>query len=795
MKKFIFVFLSILIAFNTLLHAEIPTRGNVTRLYVATFNRAPDSAGLNYWLNNSGLQLEQIAQSFFDQPETQTLYPLGTPDRNFIQSVYGNLFNRSPESAGWNYWEQELSSGRIHKSVFILAVINGAQGTDAIILENKTEVGMAYADAGLNNAQWAKEVMSNVTADLQSVDEAIIVINGFTNNTTCINNYYQKNSPETGFALCVEDVDQQFCERITEPDETYGVNAIMIPFSCIGAGFPADSQDESSNIYFEYELFKGIEYAYQTGDIADDTYLSDIRQSLAVTSGALVQAMLSINTFIFTNNATTSLDTFKERKTQVDQALNILETKAAITDGYLDMLSSPEEAQSYITANYKTIEPAEVEAILNSSKMKGVLRPLMAHYHVSARKAKEILDNAMDHLYTQYTEEADNYETATNVAKVVRDGAALAITIGATVATAGTVGGLGVVGGISSLVQGADGIVKLSKSSAELIIGKDGALDDTYKHSGFVGGLSAASEMLAIKSLFTKPDTVAGVISNMVYWSSKAREVTQDEVIAFGPASLNYGDYIHYKANKETYRKLLSNIYSGAFAYPTKGTYRSGTKVLVVDKKALQELVKKLLKVLPEDSQVQGTKDTLEDDNMGGWPNWPNPEACPMVYDPSVFSGRLLIISRFSDGFYKDYAECSYYTNNTLEAERLSTNIKLGEDHYDGGSYNGITKRYSESGQLIEEIPYTNDKKNGVVKWYGYSSGARVLGGETPYTDDKKNGVEKIYYESGEVWRAIPYTDDKINGVEKDYTESGCLYAETTYNNGDYVKNVEYDCP
>jgi hypothetical protein len=454
--------------------------------------------------------------------------------------------------------------------------------------------------------------------------------------TTCINNYYEKSEPDSGFSFCIEDVSKLLCDEIADPDDTYGVNAIMIPWSCSDAGFPADSLDESSGIYLVYEQYKGIEYAYQTGDIADETYLDDIRQSLAVTSGAVVQAILSINTFIFTNNATTSLDTFKERKAQVDQALDILEAKAGIVDSYLDMLSSPEQAQAYTAVNYKTIEPAEVEAILNSSKMKGVLKPLMAHYHVSARKAKEILDNAMDHLFTQYTAEADNYETATNVAKVVRDGAGLAITIGATVATAGTAGGLGVVGGISSLVQGADGIVKLSKSSAELIIGEDGALDDTYKHSALVGGLSAASEMVSVISLFSKPDSVEGAISNMYYWSSKVREVTQDEVIAFGPASLNYGDYIHYKPNRETYLRLLNHTYPGPVIYPTKGTYRTGTKVLVVDKKALQKLVKKVLKVLPEDSQVQGTKDALAEDEIGVYYK-PSSSACRD--DPDNWTG------------------------------------------------------------------------------------------------------------------------------------------------------------
>lgn len=47
----------------------------VTELYIATFNRAPDVVRLNYWVNNSFTAeirtIERIAQSFFDQSETQ----------------------------------------------------------------------------------------------------------------------------------------------------------------------------------------------------------------------------------------------------------------------------------------------------------------------------------------------------------------------------------------------------------------------------------------------------------------------------------------------------------------------------------------------------------------------------------------------------------------------------------------------------------------------------------------------------------------------------------------------------
>jgi len=52
-----------------------PTKEKVTKLYVATFNRAPDSEGIDYWINQSSLSLSQIAMSFFEQKEIEGKYP------------------------------------------------------------------------------------------------------------------------------------------------------------------------------------------------------------------------------------------------------------------------------------------------------------------------------------------------------------------------------------------------------------------------------------------------------------------------------------------------------------------------------------------------------------------------------------------------------------------------------------------------------------------------------------------------------------------------------------------------
>jgi len=167
---------SLLLSITAYASEDTPTKEEVAKLYVATFNRAPDKAGLDYWIN-SGNKLSAIAQSFFDQPETKTLYPQGTSNEDFITSVYANLFNRTPDTDGLNYWENQLNIGSFTKNSFIQAVINGAQNTatsnDADILTNKMIVGLSFSEAGKTDLNDAKNIMAGVNADSSSVDSAV----------------------------------------------------------------------------------------------------------------------------------------------------------------------------------------------------------------------------------------------------------------------------------------------------------------------------------------------------------------------------------------------------------------------------------------------------------------------------------------------------------------------------------------------------------------------------------------------------------------------------------------------
>ncbi len=153
------------------------TKKDVAKIYVATFDRAPDAGGLDYWVNDSGFtDIEDVAKSFFDSPEAQEIYTSDKTSTQFVKIAYENLFNREPEEDGLAYWVDELDSGNISQSLMLQALINGALGDDKVIIDNKTEVGLSFAEAGLDDVELAKSIMEGITADYTSVQKATLEI-------------------------------------------------------------------------------------------------------------------------------------------------------------------------------------------------------------------------------------------------------------------------------------------------------------------------------------------------------------------------------------------------------------------------------------------------------------------------------------------------------------------------------------------------------------------------------------------------------------------------------------------
>ena len=154
---------------------------SIVELYIASFNRAPDCIGLDYWGGrlSDGMGLQDIAKSFFVQKEAVAAYPTIMSTNDFVAVVYNNVLSRGPDTGGLNYWVDQLTNGSVSKDTFLLAIINGAMAptgsaVDRQTLANKEAVGEHYAIyQGLNNSTtWAKDVMSGVTDQMASVAAA-----------------------------------------------------------------------------------------------------------------------------------------------------------------------------------------------------------------------------------------------------------------------------------------------------------------------------------------------------------------------------------------------------------------------------------------------------------------------------------------------------------------------------------------------------------------------------------------------------------------------------------------------
>jgi hypothetical protein len=171
----------------------------ITDLYVAYFNRAPDSEGLAYWFKTiytGEYSLRTIAERFTFEQEYLQAYPSSLANRNFIEQIYLNLFDRNPDAGGWNYWSDELDTGHRQRSGFILDVIEGAYAPtsgpeDRTLIDNKHEASLYYS--GLLSLQPEEgfdstiaTVLNRVTGEANTLAAAERVIDYAFDNTATL---------------------------------------------------------------------------------------------------------------------------------------------------------------------------------------------------------------------------------------------------------------------------------------------------------------------------------------------------------------------------------------------------------------------------------------------------------------------------------------------------------------------------------------------------------------------------------------------------------------------------------
>ena len=110
----------------------------IYRLYNAAFGRFPDAEGLRYWIekNTSGIDTyRKTADSFILSDEFVALYDKNSTNSNYIENLYKNILDRSPDKQGFNYWLNQIEKG----------------------YENRSDLLMGFSESSENKAIFSEE--------------------------------------------------------------------------------------------------------------------------------------------------------------------------------------------------------------------------------------------------------------------------------------------------------------------------------------------------------------------------------------------------------------------------------------------------------------------------------------------------------------------------------------------------------------------------------------------------------------------------------------------------------------
>lgn len=178
----------------------------VELIYVAYFNRAAEGNGYLFWQQyyaneiasgkTATVAMTDMANLFQPQAETLALYPflsntsaLSATDpvavaavSGLLDTIYSNLFGRTADTDGKAFWSNAILTGSVTLGTAILAIADGATGTDVAILTNKVTVASSFTtqttQAGLGTSA------ANTTADLLA--EATSILTGVTADTATV---------------------------------------------------------------------------------------------------------------------------------------------------------------------------------------------------------------------------------------------------------------------------------------------------------------------------------------------------------------------------------------------------------------------------------------------------------------------------------------------------------------------------------------------------------------------------------------------------------------------------------
>lgn len=132
------------------------TASTIQQYYNAFYGRPADPSGLTFWVNgvsHSGDLIGAALKAFGSSstPEFALRFPAGTSTSTFLDTVYGNMFNRTPDAEGKTFWNTAFtnwvaggkSEGEARALILqnFVDAANGQSGTnDKLTITNKLTV-------------------------------------------------------------------------------------------------------------------------------------------------------------------------------------------------------------------------------------------------------------------------------------------------------------------------------------------------------------------------------------------------------------------------------------------------------------------------------------------------------------------------------------------------------------------------------------------------------------------------------------------------------------------------------
>lgn len=121
----------------------------IQELYVAYFNRPADANGLAFWegvVAASNGDTAAVSAAFAASAEYQAEYDQLTT-AGVVTQIYQNLFNRAPDAAGLAYWVKAIQDKIVTIDQAVAVIANGSQGSDTVAFDSKVLVATAFTAA------------------------------------------------------------------------------------------------------------------------------------------------------------------------------------------------------------------------------------------------------------------------------------------------------------------------------------------------------------------------------------------------------------------------------------------------------------------------------------------------------------------------------------------------------------------------------------------------------------------------------------------------------------------------